>query len=427
MPGQALRVIASPPPARARHPRDRFRACTRWLVLFAAAALAWPAGAGATAAVLLPAASPFIAIAGALGARAVSVLTMVALPVLLLSVISPRWFCRWGCPVGFLQEWVGRARPAATRRWLRGPRFGSGLAVLTLGGSLLGYPLFLWLDPLALFNGSLNAWRQPLAVTALLTGLGLPLLLGLEWVAPGLWCQRLCPLGGMQDLLQWPRRWFRQATRGSVGEPVAGNADGLRTGRRWFFSLCAGAAGAYAVKSVRGGAAAPLRPPGALDAGRFTGVCVRCGNCARACPSRVIEPDLGAGGLPGLFAPRLRFEEDYCREDCHRCGEVCPSGALARWSPGDKPRVRIGRAVVAEDRCLLAQGRECTACLRKCPWEALTMESADGGFSNRPVVNPDRCNGCGACEAVCPVRPARAIRVEVLPDPTLRPPVPAAA
>jgi ferredoxin-type protein NapF len=396
-------------------------------VLFTAVALAWPGGAGSNASVLLPALSPFIAMAGALSARTVSVLTLLAVPVLLLTVISPRWFCRWGCPTGLLQEWVGRTRPAGNGRWRRGPRFGSWLALLTLGGSLLGYPLFLWLDPLALFNGSLNAWRQPLAVTTLLTGLGLPLLLGLERFAPGLWCQRLCPLGGTQDLAQGPRRWFRRTAPDPAGELVVRGGDGMQAGRRWFFGLCAGAAGAYAAKSVRGGVASTLRPPGALDAGRFTGVCVRCGNCARACPSRIIEPDLGAGGLPGLFAPRLRFEADYCREDCHRCGEVCPSGALARWSPGDKPRVRIGRAVVWDELCLLAQGRECTACLRKCPWAALTMESADGGFSNRPVVNPDRCNGCGACEAVCPVRPARAIRVEVLSDPTPRPPTPVAA
>jgi ferredoxin len=39
------------------------------------------------------------------------------------------------------------------------------------------------------------------------------------------------------------------------------------------------------------------------------------------------------------------------------------------------------------------------------------MRSTDGGFSNEPHVMPDRCNGCGACEAVCPTGPIRAIRV----------------
>jgi ferredoxin-type protein NapG len=68
------------------------------------------------------------------------------------------------------------------------------------------------------------------------------------------------------------------------------------------------------------------------------------------------------------------------------------------------------------DRCLLVQGRECTACIQKCPYQAIAMRSTDGGFSNEPSVVPDRCNGCGACEAACPTRPVRAMRVRLTPS-----------
>jgi len=355
-PGHEFRWLCALPPA------------GRWLVPVIAVALAWPLRQGSSTSAFLPASSPFIAVASAISVRAVSVLALLGAPVLLLVLVYPRWFCRHACPVGLLQEVVERLRPDAPRRWLKWPAIGQGLVLLTLGGALLGYPLFLWLDPLAIFNGFLNAWRQPVALATLLTGLGLPLLLLLDLAAP----------------------------------------------RLWFLAACAGAAGAFATKAVQGQTAPPLRPPGSLDEPHFTAVCARCGNCAQVCPSKIIQPDFGAGGVAGFLTPRLRFDQDYCREDCHRCNAVCPSGAIARLSLADKRRHVIGPAVVDLDLCLLTKGRECTACIRQCPYQAIVMNSSDGGFSNQPHVDLDRCNGCGACESVCPTRTVRAIRVQAL-------------
>jgi ferredoxin-type protein NapF len=393
--------------------RRALRPAGRWLVLAAAVALAWPQRQETSTSVILPALSPFIAVVSALGARAVGAMALLAAPVLLLALVFPRWFCRHGCPMGLLQEAVERFRPNAPRRWLKWPATGQWLMWLALGGALAGYPLFLWLDPLALFNGFLNAWRQPIARATLLTGLGLPLLLLLDLAAPRLWCQRICPLGAAQDLLAWPRRRFRRQPRCVEADRVA-DATEANPGRRWFLAAFAGSAGALAVKAVQGQSLPALRPPGSLDQQRFTGACVRCGNCAQACPSKIIQPDFGASGVAGFLTPRLCFDEDYCREDCHRCNEVCPSHAIARLTLADKRRQVIGHAVADMGLCLLAKGRECTACIRHCPYEAIVMHSTDGGFSNEPRVVLDRCNGCGACEAACPTRPVRAIRVQTL-------------
>lgn len=392
-----------------KHLRSRraLRSALRWLVLLVAVALVWPLRHESITSVIVPALSPFMAVAAAISVRAVGGLTLLALPVLLLALFFPRWFCRYGCPVGLLQEVVQRFSLKAPGHWRKWPAIGHWLVLLTLGGALLGYPLFLWLDPLAIFNGFWNAWRQPVALATLLTGLGLPLLLLLDLAAPHLWCRRVCPLGAAQDLLAAPRRRLRRKSR--CPDPLG--ATPATPGRRRVLAVLAGAAGALAVKSARGQTAPPLRPPGALDELRFTGVCMRCGNCAQVCPSKIIQPDLGVSGAAGWFTPRLRFGEDYCREDCHRCNEVCPSGAIARLSLAAKQHQVIGLAVVDLDRCLLAQGRECTACIQQCPYQAIAMHSADGGFSNEPRVVLDRCNGCGACEAVCPTRPAQAIRV----------------
>lgn len=387
------------------------RLTSRWLVLAAAVALAWPWRQDSSTSVLLPALSPFIAVAASISLKAVSMLALLALPVLLLVGVVPRWFCRYGCPVGLLQEYVGRLRPGGPRRGRNWPAVGQWLVLLTIGGALLGYPFFLWLDPLALFNGFLNAWRQPVALITLLTGLGLPLLLLLDLVAPGLWCRRLCPLGATQDFLARFRRLFPGRSRCPGPDQKAGGRR-VNQGRRWFLGGLLTAGGVVAARVVRAQGRPVLRPPGSLDEQSFPGVCVRCGNCAQVCPSGIIQPDLGASGVTGFLSPRLRFDEDYCREGCHLCGRVCPSGAIARLSLADKRRHVIGRAVVDLDCCLLVQGRECTACIQKCPYQAIAMRSADGGFSMEPGVIADRCNGCGACEAVCPTGSPRAIQVQ---------------
>ncbi len=443
--------------------QNRLRQTFRWLILLAAVVLAWPGRSESSTSVILPALSPFIAAASAIAVRGVSVLALLAVPALVLVMVYRRWFCLHGCPVGLLQEMVERLRPNTQRSQQQAPAIGQWLALLTLGGAVLGYPLFLWLDPLAIFNGFLNAWRQPIALATLLTGLGLPLLLLLDLIAPRLWCHRICPLGATQDLLAGPRQFLQRRSRcedlnaeqasangsravparstlpenepsedttrvlsthllrtGTVRGPNPAHREGIgNSGRRWFLAAIAGAAGAFAMKTVRARSRPPLRPPGSLDELRFTGACVRCGNCAQVCPSKTIQPDFGNSGVAGFLTPQLRFEADYCREDCHLCNKVCPSGAIARLSLADKRRQVIGEAVVDLDLCLLAQGRECTACIQKCPYQAIALHSADGGFSNEPRVALDRCNGCGACAVVCPTLPIRAIRVHARTAPGL--------
>ena len=346
---------------------------------------------------LIPAVSPFIMLGSLLALQTVGVLTVFAIPVFILAWMTPRGFCRYMCPVGLLQDGLARWRTKAGPQPC--PAVGTWLALLTIGSACVGYPLFLWLDPLALFAGFLNAWHRPLTSVALLAGLGLPLLiLLLDALRPGGWCARFCPAGSMQDLLT-----IMRCHRQRIIVPFAG--------RRAFLVGCAGAAGALLIKTTRGQALSPLRPPGAVDETHFPGACIRCGNCAKACPSRIITPDLRNTSLATLLTPTLHFDTDYCREDCHRCSGVCPSGAIARISLTQKKQRVIGFAQVELDHCLLANGKECTACRTHCPFNAVQIRSSDGGFTTCPTVDYRKCTGCGACEVICPARPHRAIRV----------------
>jgi ferredoxin-type protein NapF len=238
----------------------------------------------------------------------------------------------------------------------------------------------------------------------------LPLALLFDLLLPKVWCMRICPLGAMQMSLAMGRRWLRQRTRrASCGEAEAHPHGSVALARRSFFGACIGVAGGIAARKAHA-TPPPLRPPGALAEEHFTGVCIRCGDCTRVCPTRILQADLGGHGLIGLLAPVANFDDGYCKEDCNLCGQVCPSGAIERLTLEEKRRRVIGPAKLDLDLCLLANGQDCTACIRACPYEALEVFS--DGFDTRPALTLARCTGCGACETACPVRPQRAIRVE---------------
>ena len=55
---------------------------------------------------------------------------------------------------------------------------------------------------------------------------------------------------------------------------------------------------------------------------------------------------------------------------------------------------------------------ECGNCARHCPAGAIQMvpsDPEDEASIKIPVVNAERCIGCGACENLCPSRPFSAI------------------
>lgn len=380
------------------------RAWRRWLVRFiclaAALALLAPAWSWDPAVLAVPALSPFVAAGSAIVARAVGLASLLAVPVLLVVLVRRRWFCRYACPTGLLADLVGRLRGPGASRGARLPPIGQWLVLLTLGGAAVGYPLFLWLDPLAIFAAFVHAWGREFGLAVWLSAAGLPLVLLISLLVPGVWCARLCPLGATQDLLAWPLRSLRRRT------PDDSPPSGWPLTRRAVVAGGLGVLGGLQMFRVRGrSSSTPLRPPGAADGGRFTGLCVRCGNCARVCPSRILHPDLGEFGVDSFLTPVVRFQDEYCLETCQRCTNVCPSGALRPLTLEDKPRAVIGLPRVDMDACLLGDDRECAICRNACPYEAIRLVFCEDTYLTTPTIDPERCNGCGACEVGCPTAP----------------------
>lgn len=157
----------------------------------------------------------------------------------------------------------------------------------------------------------------------------------------------------------------------------------------------------------------PLVPPGAKGIRNMRTHCTGCQLCVSVCPNQVLRPSTK---LETLMQPEMSYERGYCRPECTKCSEVCPAGAILKLTPADKSATQIGHAVWVEKNCIPLRDKvECGNCARHCPTGAITMVPSDADDADSlkiPVVNVERCIGCGACENLCPARPFSAIYVE---------------
>ena len=157
----------------------------------------------------------------------------------------------------------------------------------------------------------------------------------------------------------------------------------------------------------------PLTPPGSLSAKNMALRCTGCQLCISECPNQVLRP---SDDLWHLMQPVMSYERGYCRPECNRCSQVCPTGAIKPIVPEVKASTQIGHAVWIKKNCIpLTDGVSCGNCARHCPTGAIEMvlsDPDDEESAEIPVVNEAICIGCGACENLCPARPFSAIYVE---------------
>jgi len=364
---------------------------------------------------LIPALSPHITIVGAVAARAVGLAALVGLPMLVVVVLRRRWFCRYLCPVGLIVDSCAKARPGAKYAYRKVPPLGQWLMLATLGAGVIGWPLFLWLDPLSIFSASLNASRWPMDAAAAVSLGMMATIVITSLVFPKFWCLKLCPLGGAQDLLFGVKLL---ATRKK--DDIPSSLSGVALARRSAIFAGLGVAGGLVIARYDRGRKQPqLRPPGAVDDTKFKGLCARCGNCVKACPTGIIRQDLRPSDPAGLLTPIVHFKkgveniddyQKYCHEDCHACTQACPTGAIAPLSLQEKLCRPIGLAEVDMDGCILKLGVQCSICVFDiCPQEAIKTNDINE-FDVEIVIDSDKCNGCGACVVICPEKV-----IEVIP------------
>ncbi len=142
-----------------------------------------------------------------------------------------------------------------------------------------------------------------------------------------------------------------------------------------------------------------LRPPGAIPEEAFLASCLRCGDCAEACPADAISLFL-PGNTQSAGTPYIDANQSACVVcDGLQCTHVCRSGAL---QPLNNPTlIAMGLAVVDQALCVRTQEEDCTVCLDRCPMGSTAL-MAPG--AKAPVVL-DGCVGCGVCQMDCPTDP----------------------
>lgn len=155
----------------------------------------------------------------------------------------------------------------------------------------------------------------------------------------------------------------------------------------------------------------PLTPPGAAGRDRFESKCTGCQLCVARCPNQILRPAGFEFGLNYMLKPHVVYDKAYCNYECTICSGVCPNGAIQPLTVNEKVTTQIGIAHFEKDICITyTDGTDCGACSEHCPTQAVRMVPYKGSL-RVPEVNPEICIGCGGCEYICPVRPARAIHI----------------
>ncbi len=234
-------------------------------------------------------------------------------------------------------------------------------------------------------------------------------------------CGGVCPTHAIKFVERWNKVELKVINDPPTGETALG--------RRGFLSLAAGTAAAamggaglatattaLTANDADEGYRPPVRPPGSVPEREFLQMCIRCGECFKACPNNVLQP-MGLGdGLNNLWTPQVVADWAGCEPSCNACGQVCPTGAIRALPLSEKKAARMGLAIVNPRTCLPFAGREaCQLCVDECAaagdnaiefTQVHTQLDAEGrpapgtGFL-APVVLLDKCVGCGICQTRC--------------------------
>jgi len=131
-----------------------------------------------------------------------------------------------------------------------------------------------------------------------------------------------------------------------------------------------------------------LRPPYYSDINIFDKECIKCEDkaCASACEENIIV-------IESRGTPILNFTKSGCTF-CQECAIVCKANVLNVESEHSKINATF---IINKESCLAHNQSICFSCKEPCIENAIIFK---GMFE--PIIDIDRCNGCGFCISRCP-------------------------
>lgn len=131
--------------------------------------------------------------------------------------------------------------------------------------------------------------------------------------------------------------------------------------------------------------------PWSVEPKLFQKLCDRCGSCASVCENSIIASDKQG-------YPLVDFSRGVCNF-CGACAQICPQKAL-QFDPAVPPWYLS--AIITEE-CLLNNNVLCSTCTEHCDKGAISFRGTLMQQNKVLRVQPEKCNGCGACYSSCPV------------------------
>ena len=342
--------------------------------------------------------SPFIMLNSVFVLKSFVFLNLAGFIIVLLVLLRNRWFCRYLCPVGWSCDLVSRFSRRKTSDYKHLPEIGKWIALLSLAAALAGLPLFILLDPMAIFYSFFTAISVKTTILVIVSLSGFPVLLALHLYFPGIWCNKLCPLGGLQGVLSDIKAQLAILFARKNSEQTSQGAS-----RRLFIASGIGLTAGFLIPGLlKPGDVNYIRPPASVKPELFNTLCIRCGNCIKVCPTGIITHHTLPGSLLAWMTPEVRYADGYCLETCNLCSKVCPSGSITLFNVKAKNQLFMGTAEVHLANCLLTKNTECDRCKVSCKFAALEIVPDYQSLQSKPVIETSRCVGCGACAVICP-------------------------